>query len=810
MLYTTLTIAGVEKPLADWSISTCQREVSNQAHDHIVFDYLNIPADAPEPIPYGTQAILKIGRIPASGPATTTSGLPISGCATWTGGTTWFIGWRVENFRTGSPDLEKFTYKFAGPWEFFLERLIFQKLWFTWNGIQQIADWRSQVILGQSVNATINPGSGWPGVAATNLMSIRQQLAEIIAYAANLTATDYGAPQFQSDPLTSALDGINYDLYETPSGNIQVPDYIPGYATNGKNSATANLTTVLRAPLDSVNDTTCAECLRKMLKWIGAMGDAVVWFDYTTTLAGAPCPTLKISTRDLLPAISLPFPGLPAIAPASAGATAGSTPSIFSSTKLKRRDDLIPPAVEIKFRINGTFDGQSYTQLFRDIAATINGNTIEGIGQTGALYTAETFGTDSPAYVGGSANSATMQSLQNAARDFGAACNTMDMEGGNWALQLCSFSTVPVNTESPGLGGTALAFWTTLFPELAQMSSLQFPTFNTTSIVDDNGSAIDPSVFKYLLTRGQVAKWMLAGDILGGAAIQSINAHVSVTLAGTENITYLSVSLPASVTPGAVKNATCTLVTLPGGTYQKQVMTSAGEIIPYGLAGYIYQIAKIPQYEGTITLQENEITDACPPGNNLNLTGGLAEWATMNAMVQQITYDLLTARTTITIGPAAHLGCKDMIERIRINRGPRWYLLNGANINNIPNTNQVELGSDVAKQDPSHGPRAETLRIFPHNLNDWGTHITDAGYKNGIPGITIDTTGTQSYGTATATRGTPVLYLADGQNGSINRWIRISLADLPVNTGINFQPVTLSINGGTCVTAYVLCGVPGA
>ncbi len=299
MTFTTLTYGGVERPLADWNISTAQREVSNQCHDHFACDML-LPADVADPIPYGSQITIRILRS-ATVPVAP-GGVPPSGLTSFTGGKTFFLGYRVETFRTGSPNLEKLDFKFAGPWEFFFERLVFRQLAAQYNGVANVADWRSQVILGQSLTALIGDQDTVPGTAATNLMSIRQVLAQIIGYVIAQTTTDYGAPQLQCDALT-AVDGTNYDLYATPGTNLIIPDYIASvYQVAGKNGATANMKTVLRAPLDSVNEITCAEAMRKMLRWIGPMGDAVIWFDYTTTP-----PTLHVSTRDQLPAVTLPL-----------------------------------------------------------------------------------------------------------------------------------------------------------------------------------------------------------------------------------------------------------------------------------------------------------------------------------------------------------------------------------------------------------------------------------------------------------------------------------------------------------------------
>ncbi len=785
MTFTTLTYNGVEKPLADWGVSSCQREAANQAHDHVAFDML-IPADSADPIPYGSKIILSIGRSSVAGTGTTAAGLPLSGLTSFTGGKTWFVGWRVETFRTGSPDLEKLNFKFAGPWEFFFERLIFQKLWFSYDGVKNVADWRSQVILGQSVVANIHAGDEYPGISATNLMSIRQQLAEIISYVIAQTTTSYGSPQLQSDPLTAALDGVNYDLYETPGTNLQLSDFIPGYAVAGKNSATANLSTVLRAPLDSINDTTCAECMRKMLKWIGAMGDAVVWFDYTTTP-----PTLKISTRDLLPAVALPFPSDPP------------NPSNLTAVKIKKRDDLIPPAVEIKFRISGTWDNLNYCQVIRDVAATINGAVIEGIGVSGALQTVQTWQTGSPAYVGGGENSATMQALQNAGRDFGAACSTIDMEGPSGKLLLCTFSTVPVNIDAPnsisnpswGDAPVALLFWTTVFPELKHYPDLDLDGLTTVTVVDDAGAAIDTSVYCYLLTRGQVAPWMLAGNTVGGAAIKSINAHITAGFKGQANPFTTDGAVSGDNFQQKIHKATVTLVTLPGNTYQNQVLTSPGEVIPYGLAGYIYNIAKIPQYEGSLTIQETDITDVCPLGNNLNLTGSLSEWAAMNAMIQQISYDLASGRTTITFGPAGHLGAKDLVERIRINRGPRWFNLNGTNLANTADSNTTTLGSDVAKADPDHGPETKDLHIIPVDLSDWVANKTAYTY-GGIPGINIDTRDSQpNYGNI------PGLYSPDLPTIHLQSPGAGATATMTHTSGFTLTGFTLASGGAGYLTA---------
>ena len=464
MTYTTLQPAGgPEMCLADWQISAPIREIANQQHDHFAFD-LNAPADSADPFPYGTQIILRIGRVPAGQPGQTAAGLPVSGVTSWTGGQTWFIGWRVENTRTGSAAFEKLAYKFAGPWEYFFERLVFRKCRLSWNGTANVPVYQDRVTLGLSLTTLYASGETPPGVASTNLMSIAQQIKEIVNYAITQTGAAYEAGQFTSiftgnvivsslggtntsiaggqlqfDPLAADSDG-NYLLNESPGPNCAIPDYLQSYAASGQTSATANLSTVLRAPLDTVTSVTCAEALRKMCRWIGPFGSPVIWFDYTTSP-----PTLHIATKDQLPSLNLPYP-----LPGYSGSLTGPTgPMDLAVSKIKRRDDLIPACVALDFSLSGTWDGQQYCYTIRNVAGTISGAVHEGVGLTGQLLTISSAFTGSPAYVGGSAGSSLANELEQLSLGFEAQTTTLDMEGGNSSISYCTIATMALTFADP-------------------------------------------------------------------------------------------------------------------------------------------------------------------------------------------------------------------------------------------------------------------------------------------------------------------------------------------------------------------------
>ena len=801
MTYTTLTYNGTEKALADWGVAAWRREVNNQASDSVGFD-LVAAADGAEVFPYGAMVTLQIGRTPASGPSANGNGTPVTGVTSWTSGSKWFDGWRVQNVRVGSPEMEGMRYKFAGPWDFFFERLVFQKLWLTWNGVKQIADWRSQVVLGMSVNALTGAGDTVTGTTTTNLMSIAQQLIEIVTYCANQssyeqTVNGLGWPagaQFQSDTLTTDSNG-NYQLKTPARTNVSIPDFIPGYAGSNNDIASGTAGLVLRAPLDAVNDMTCAECLRRMLRWIGAMGSPVVWFDYTQTP-----PMLRVNTRDDLPSITLPLQGGGVAPPYQNG---GGTEAI----KIQRRDDLMPSAVAFKYRISGQVNGQPYTEIYNDIAAVVDGTAVEGIGIFGNLLTPG----------GGALSSDAQTQLPLQARRFAAQIATFDFEGFSYNQASATIATAALDLSDPSSGSAALAFWVSLFPELAGAGSLAFyhdaggaiaPT-----VTDPTGAAINTGTFANILMDGTVAPWMYVNNSpTSESPGQCVEATVSAWFTYSDNAATTG---DTAVNPGSAachqKTIKVRLTNLSSGTYQSRPEVTFGEPVPYGLPGYIFAIENIPQYQGSLTVVEQEISDICPIGHCLNLSGGLVEWASMNACVQQVVYDGTHGKTQLTFGPAQHLGNADLVERLRVNRGPRWYNLIGNDLlNETPVSGPVALGKNVPLRGPSAGNKIASFQIWPTSLPDLQAHALS---YSAPPGVVAWSKGNQPGGYApsgvTFLDNGPGLCLSDGSGGTQNgQYILISFTQLSGVVGaqaVKFFELNTCENGDNTYYRTFLC-----
>jgi len=803
MTYTTLTYNGTEKSLADWGISTWSRTAQNQAGDDFTFT-IPTPMDGSDIFPYGANIIVHINRI-ASAPNPNNPTLPNSALLTpnlsYSGGAQWFWGYCVDNDRVGDPGAEAFHYKFAGPYQFFFERLIFQKLMLNWNGVKQIADYQSDVILGLSLTTLTGSGDTVQNTTATNLMSIAQQIKEICLYAqadssyqqANNGLGWPGTVQFQCDQLTAAIDGVNYDLLQTPSANVLISDYA-GTPLSGKTSASALPagSYLLRPPLDAVNAITCAEAMRRMLQWLGGIGSPVVWTDHAQTP-----PQIHIVPRSQLPARSLPLAG------------------ITVKNKIKKRTDLVPTAVHFKYKINGSAFGQPYSTVINDVAAYIDGVLVEGIGQLGNLT----------ALAGGAISSANQTALMAAAKTATAVVQTFDFQGDQVNAASCKITTQPLYLVNPSGNNSDNGFWATLFPELANCSNVTY--FSGPTIVDAATGATyyangnwTGTVYTQRVTDGQVAPWMLASNSpTVPAAGKTVKATITVRFAYTQKTQGAGT---ATATQENVayheKNITVTLTTLASGTYYSTPSVNYGEPVPYGLAGYILALESIPQYEGSVLVQETEISDVCPIGNALNITGGLAEWSTMAACVQSVRYND-QGQTEIIFGPAQHLGPAQFVARFRTNIGPRWFNLIGGDPLNQSNPGTAALGQNIPAQAPTNGGKNSTFASFLTSIA--GQQSLTGGALTLPGGIHIDTGANGTPFTGTTPAGVPAfsqgqkIVLAVGGEG--NAWIRLDLADLKnpqgviQNKQIYLQEVPICVNvGGTLTQMYqlFLCSAP--
>jgi hypothetical protein len=136
----------------------------------------------------------------------------------------------------------------------------------------------------------------------------------------------------------------------------------------------------------------------------------------------------------------------------------------------------------------------------------------------------------------------------------------------------------------------------------------------------------------------------------------------------------------------------------PTGEFTSLTSFEAGESVPAGLAQFLYNTHAILQYEGSIGLTEEECGGTVRPGKRLNLTGGTGRFAGMNAIVREITEDILTGQTSVSFGPPRWLGPGDITEWVRAWRTRRIWT-NPATQDDA--TYAAEAGAQLGKQAPS-------------------------------------------------------------------------------------------------------------
>jgi hypothetical protein len=154
------------------------------------------------------------------------------------------------------------------------------------------------------------------------------------------------------------------------------------------------------------------------------------------------------------------------------------------------------------------------------------------------------------------------------------------------------------------------------------------------------------------LIDGQIADWMGFNE-----QRLTFTCRANIVFRNGHSVRNHTVSVPARST-----NAT-------SGSFQTSQVTTQAEPIPVGLARKLYDAISVLQFEGSLTLLEEEVTGQLSIGQLFNILGSdQTAWATMKGMVQQITENVDAGTTTIEFGPPHDLGANDLVELLRINR----------------------------------------------------------------------------------------------------------------------------------------------
>jgi hypothetical protein len=216
------------------------------------------------------------------------------------------------------------------------------------------------------------------------------------------------------------------------------------------------------------------------------------------------------------------------------------------------------------------------------------------------------------------------------------------------------------------------------------------------------------------------------------------------------------------------------------------------------------------QYDGELTLQEQEVSGSLSVGDLFNLTGGnLSEWTTMKGMIQSITEFLDDGTTLVEFGPPKHLSAGELVDLLRVNRSRSifyWPTLQTSGVG--AGAESVALGDNTPEKNSSSTPGFTQSHVVSGAVDGSGplsvTQVTSP-YPLGLLGFGASaafTHWTPSGPFAPRGGGNP---LPPSTPGSIT----ISTSDIAggdINNGVavKLQKLPLCLNG-TSGTMYFLC-----
>jgi len=106
--------------------------------------------------------------------------------------------------------------------------------------------------------------------------------------------------------------------------------------------------------------------------------------------------------------------------------------------------------------------------------------------------------------------------------------------------------------------------------------------------------------------------------------------------------------------------------------YKQRTDLQEPEPVPSDLAANLFASWNRLHYDGSFSFKEQVCTCTISPGYKVSITGSLTAWATMAAIVQDVTYDLFNGSTSVTTGTCGRLEADNLMSIYRAARGRRF------------------------------------------------------------------------------------------------------------------------------------------
>lgn len=253
--------AGNELALASWGkgLVRVRAEFVSQEMDTLSFQEAGALVDGPNlfdwvpagGVKIGSTVILRMGRTQAED-------------GSFSGGRRVFFGILTATAREASDAREAGSYKFAGPW-WYLVNKTYKMQYTVWDGYvtpgnpssgnKFVTKYGSHIWLNRDLH--------------NNWLCTGEQIQDAVQY-----AITQGAP-----------------MQLLPNVSVDINPGVPGFERTAQISS--GIQTFSDVPVDEVCDLTCAEIIKKQVRWTP---DCVVWFDHSTE----PYPTFRCARRQFL------------------------------------------------------------------------------------------------------------------------------------------------------------------------------------------------------------------------------------------------------------------------------------------------------------------------------------------------------------------------------------------------------------------------------------------------------------------------------------------------------------------------------
>jgi hypothetical protein len=281
---------------------------------------------------------------------------------------------------------------------------------------------------------------------------------------------------------------------------------------------------------------------------------------------------------------------------------------------IEPRTDLVRPGVKITYEVTGSVDGEPRPQYLEDVWP-------EGI--TG--------------------------------REMDTLHLKFNMQGLNLTTVKQEVETIDINANAGAVDtdATRLEWWK---DRLEDLRSLEVTELEIGNVVRQSGL---PRMVKF----GSVADWM---DADFQEEVITAEASYKFVKDGVEESRAIKHKISCKVlATDAVSKV-----------YSAIQSAQEGDPIPVGLARFLYELTATPQWEGPVVLRERTLRypegEVPRMGTRLNITNGLPEWATMNAVIQQVEETVRTGETVLQLAPASPISGGDLMAFLQVRRRRRW------------------------------------------------------------------------------------------------------------------------------------------